>query len=544
MRSTRNAALLLLVLFQAALAHNPGSTEIEALTNLLKERPDDVDLLLRRGKLFLFYGDLPDALQDLDHVLEVQPECGQALIQRANIFYLKEEWEKALADLSRVFSLGEGDVETLALKGKVLMKLGRFDQAVNDLDRALEKKEYDIWLADRAAAHEGAGDLEAAEADLARLVEITGGLSGCEALYRLRMRGGDPAGAAEAMDAALRSDDQVPLYHLLRAEARSAAGLPGAGEDFRAALQWLRAIPDPDLWSAGDHVTATRALAGLGRADEALEEIDRARNKAGDGTLLEALETDLRRLLPREAGEDPPPAETSPAPARDASPSVGRILRGRWPAPAASRPGVDDLLVSFLAGLIWVLARASVPLLVFGSALAWSLSLGVSIALGALTAASVVLWTASASAFGPAPGSWAGPDGTVLVLCTAVASALLGWAGGVRVLRGGQAFAPHASPGGRPFIALFHLLAGMAVATPAASLFAGDAAPPAGVRVALGAAFFAGAATVLLASGATGSLLARRFRSQAEGWTIHRTGGVLIVLGAAWMATVELTRLF
>ncbi|MHC5036663.1 MAG: tetratricopeptide repeat protein [Planctomycetota bacterium] len=317
---------------ESLLAHNPGSAEIATLTKQLEKDPKNVDLLVRRARLFLVFGDLPDARKDLDQILSLDPGNEVALGLRGNVHYLKGNWEPACRDLSAAIEAGEKDAAMVALRGKVYLQLGQAEKAVQDLNRALALKEYDVWLCDRAKAFEALGKLDEAIRDMEQLVEVTGGYFGSADLVRLLMLKGKPQKAIQVLDAAIEVDP-LPLYYLLRGEAKKKTGDAQASEDFRRTLQGLADSLDRKNWGAADHQLAARALAGLRRWKEALAEVEEAKNKEKDDTDILPLIEKIRRQAEADAsgdgGEALPagliPSSSAP-PEEEESPTLGDFL--------------------------------------------------------------------------------------------------------------------------------------------------------------------------------------------------------------------------
>lgn len=524
-------ALGLLAAASHARAHNPGSVEIAELTERLAEAPDDVDLLLRRARLFLSYGDSADTISDLDRILALQPHHAEALRFRADTHYMLEHWEAALDDLDAAIAMGDEEAGTRGLRGKILSVLGRNEEALADLDRALEAREYYVWLADRVRVLEALDRLEDAVVDLERLVALTGGYFGVPDLQRLRMKQGRPDLAARAMDAAVALDPGNGSFRVLRGESRAAAGIEGDQEDFREGLRLLRTTADEEDWDAEYHRLAGRALRGLGRAGEAQAHETKARALDAADAQPPARPPTAGDIAAGPAPAVPPPAVTPKPPAAPRSP-LG-ILRGEWGIPGPSP--LRDVLAALAGGCLWALCYGGMRFLVLGAALCWPAGPLRALTGGGLTALGAALWFVTAHANHAVPGANPGTAAQVVSAFSALAGALLLGATSLQIFLGlrRQPAAP-APPTSRGYRALFLFLSGMAIPGALRALPGGGSAGSSAVSA---TAFLGGVALALCLLAVAGDVLARRvgFLAARGGAAARGAGSLLLLLGATWM---------
>lgn len=182
-----------------------------------------------RGRAWRDLGRLDEAITDLDQAVRLDPKLWAAHQVLAEVQEARGDLEAALASMTVVTRLAPTTVPYLLSKARLALRLERRKEALVDLDRALQ--------------------LDASYAE-ARLLKA-----------RLRLEGGDAAGAAREAETVLSRPGAPGLAYLIRGLARQKTGdLSGQISDFRRALAM-----SPELFSEGER----RAVAELVRSDNA-----------------------------------------------------------------------------------------------------------------------------------------------------------------------------------------------------------------------------------------------------------------------------------
>jgi serine/threonine protein kinase/Tfp pilus assembly protein PilF len=283
--------------YKSALAIDPGSLDAlvgcaETLTRLrqysaaraavesaLSIDSDAVDGLRLRAVLAVQSRQLAAARAAATHAVEVDPHSPAVFATRAFVRLAAPDLEGALEDVEKACTLDDCDASTRALRGLVLVRLGRADEGLGDLEHAIgldgEHAEARAW---RAVATLWLGRSDDVDADVQRALELH---SECGSAYLAsalqRLRAGEAKKALMHLDRALELDragvttwfgrDRV---HLWRAEI--SLNLGRFIEAIADSEHALKEAPD----SAEAHLIRSRALLRLGRAGDALEDVEAA----------------------------------------------------------------------------------------------------------------------------------------------------------------------------------------------------------------------------------------------------------------------------
>ncbi|UQA55491.1 tetratricopeptide repeat protein [Polyangium aurulentum] len=270
------AALCLFAFAPApALAHDGPSAEIAVLDVELKNRPNDVDLLLQRAALHRRLGNLASALADLARAESVAPARREIYLERGLIRQEQGDAAGAEADFSRY--LDAGPPSALALEGRAQIREAsrRFSLARADYDAALKLRgSADLYLA-RGRMDEAEGKLDRAAAGYEEgLRALSGAVTLRIALVRVEIARKHAERAVELVDEAMASAPLKADWLLLRADAHAAAGRHGAALRDRESA--LRELDETLARRPNDlaRTTRARALLALGRAVEAKKELE------------------------------------------------------------------------------------------------------------------------------------------------------------------------------------------------------------------------------------------------------------------------------
>ena len=101
------------------------------LDKILIINPNDVEILIRKGKSCEILGKTEQVIECFNHILSIQPSNVDALRSKAINFINQEKYEDAMANLDQILLTEPNDFETIYFKGIVLEQLGHLAQAVN-----------------------------------------------------------------------------------------------------------------------------------------------------------------------------------------------------------------------------------------------------------------------------------------------------------------------------------------------------------------------------------------------------------------------------
>jgi tetratricopeptide (TPR) repeat protein len=132
-------------LSRALALHLSGDLEgaIKQYGRLLKERPDDPDVLANRGAILFLLRRYEEALADFNRSLQLRPDDPDTLSLRGIALYNFKRYDEALADYNRSLELRPDHPDILSLRGAALGKLERWEKALVDFNRSLELRPDD-----------------------------------------------------------------------------------------------------------------------------------------------------------------------------------------------------------------------------------------------------------------------------------------------------------------------------------------------------------------------------------------------------------------
>ncbi len=110
----------------------------QAVQMALRERPDDVETIVQRGRIRLELGGLPGALQDVERALALDSGSAGAYLVRCAARYRLREYEGALQDCDRAIQLDRTLAAAWSQRGQVHFALDNLHQAGRDCRTALE----------------------------------------------------------------------------------------------------------------------------------------------------------------------------------------------------------------------------------------------------------------------------------------------------------------------------------------------------------------------------------------------------------------------
>lgn len=211
------------------------------------------------------------ALGDLNSALALDPASYAAVYQRANVEYELGNYPAAKADYVRLQRLNPRSTEALLGQARVAVKENNLGTAAELLQRAvdLDPNNPEIYVR-RASVRRQAGDHNGAVDDLILALSLNS--SDPKAVQALVDYGNTNYAATMAgVTNAIQLAPNNALYRYLR------ASIAEAHYNYVAAIDDFRKIIDDRMYNYhGIQASLARCLYGLGRYDEALEQIDTA----------------------------------------------------------------------------------------------------------------------------------------------------------------------------------------------------------------------------------------------------------------------------
>lgn len=249
-----------------------------ALANLdaaIAQNPQQMELYLRRGRLFRLRREWDKAIADLDKAISLDPQNLDAVLERAATKRSQSDWDGAIDDYSRAISISDRSSGAWIGRGVAYERKGEFRRALDDFDQAIEKFPEAHW------GYQARGDLrrrqrryEAAVADYDRAIELAPQQQLAVSFYRRASTWMDLQEYSLAIadfDRVLAIDPAFPLAHSTRGVCWMRKGdYTKAGFDFEEASRL-----DPEQMAHCVNLAAVSVL--LGKPDEAHKHLERAR---------------------------------------------------------------------------------------------------------------------------------------------------------------------------------------------------------------------------------------------------------------------------
>jgi tetratricopeptide (TPR) repeat protein len=288
-----------MVYVETAVAHRGMDPDIDEITHELEENPENVELLIKRGRLYRTNGEFPDSLKDLDLAAELNPDNRKILFERSFTLSAMGRDREAEVALDQYLEQASGRtrLDALAERARIRARTGQAALAIDDFNSAISiHPAMALYLA-RGELHESLGHLEEAASGYRE------GLSQLGNAILLKK------GLIRVETARKRYDEVLPLideeldrasvkteWHLRRAEV-----LAAMGKDQAAQSAHEQALAESNL-VLGKRVTAihlvTRAKVyiAMGRLQQAKHELQMAVQRAPRfseaSELLKKLEAD------------------------------------------------------------------------------------------------------------------------------------------------------------------------------------------------------------------------------------------------------------
>jgi len=226
-----------MVLVETVVAHSDVDPDIAEVTAELADQPENVGLLLRRGRLYRFNGHLIESLNDLEKAWLLDRDNRQVALARCRTLVALGREGEAEAALNRYLQGESGVSRVVALveRAHLYARTGRTDLALADFSAALALyPTVELYLA-RGHLQEQVGQLDAAAAGyregLSHLLHAT--ILRRE-LIRVKIAQGHYPEALPLIDEELAAASVKTDWYLRRAEVLAAMGQTEAADTARA----------------------------------------------------------------------------------------------------------------------------------------------------------------------------------------------------------------------------------------------------------------------------------------------------------------------
>jgi len=123
------------------------------LDKILIISPNDIEILIRKGKSCEALGKTEHAIECFNHILSIQSSNVDALRSKAIIFINQEKYEDAMTNLDQILLTNPNDFEIMYFKGIVLEQQGQHAQAVNYYLKSLKITSNDTSVLQSISLH-------------------------------------------------------------------------------------------------------------------------------------------------------------------------------------------------------------------------------------------------------------------------------------------------------------------------------------------------------------------------------------------------------
>ena len=123
------------------------------LDKILIIDPNDIEILIRKGKSCEALGKTEQAIECFNQILSIQTSNVDALRGMAIIFINQEKYEDAMINLDQILQTDPNSFEAMYFKGIVLEQLGQHAQAVNYYLKSLKITSNDTSVLQSISLH-------------------------------------------------------------------------------------------------------------------------------------------------------------------------------------------------------------------------------------------------------------------------------------------------------------------------------------------------------------------------------------------------------
>jgi len=251
---------------------------------------------LMKGRLYLEWGAMDEALSHVDLALSYDPGLGEAYFYKGYMLYESDTTGMDRGLFDQAISQGFGDAWAYYFRAITEIRDGKDEAALNDLNTAIEINEsFALAYHERAGLKRLLGDLQGSHFDYSKAVELQPDFAlAYNNRGSVKILMGDYIGAIDDYSQALDLDPGLFIALNNRGYARYYTDdAEGALKDFNAAITNSEQFTYPRLNKAS-------LLAGQGQLEEALSLLDNIMEKHPDDAMLY-----LNRGLIRELMGDP-----------------------------------------------------------------------------------------------------------------------------------------------------------------------------------------------------------------------------------------------
>lgn len=248
----RVAVLIVGILFTfgfSSFAHGDLHDRIEAVTQKIKEAPQNVTLYWERGELYRLHYEWKLALEDYDHFESLETNFAFVDLGRGKALVLGEQFSQAKAALDRFLSKFPEHGDALVARARVLAKLGDHLAAARDYTKAipLYREPQPEFFIERAQALVAASNKHVTEAIRGLdegMQKIGFGITLQIAAIDMEVQAKEYERALVRLDKLMANMPRKEAWLLRRAEILGMAGrLPEAKKTILDALAALDALP-------------------------------------------------------------------------------------------------------------------------------------------------------------------------------------------------------------------------------------------------------------------------------------------------------------
>lgn len=194
---------------------------------------------LQRGRIFIQWGSLEHAKNDLDSAIRYDPDLGEAYFYKGYILYGSDTTGRDAELFDMALSKGYFDPYAHYFRGLTAIRDGNDEMALNDMDQAIAlKSDFSLAYHERAGLKRRMGDLQGAHFDYRNAIEYDPDfVLAYNNLGSVKILLGDYEGAIEQYNKALELDPKMVLALNNRGYANYFLGnLDAAMDDFDLAI--------------------------------------------------------------------------------------------------------------------------------------------------------------------------------------------------------------------------------------------------------------------------------------------------------------------
>ena len=276
-------AVFPLVCGEFVAAHPGLDPDIDEITHELEKNPENVDLLIKRGRLYRSNGELSDSLDDLDRAEELAPENRRIILERGFTLSAMGHDRDAEVALDQYLeqATGRTRLDALAERAHIHARTGQADLAIADFTSAISMHPAMALYLARGELQESLGHLEdAASGYHEGLSRLGNAVLLKKGLIRVETKRKRYAAVLALIDEELDRASVKTEWHLRRAEVLAALGKDQAAQSaHEQALAESNRVLGKRM-TASHLLTRAKVYIAMGRVQEAKHELQLATQKA------------------------------------------------------------------------------------------------------------------------------------------------------------------------------------------------------------------------------------------------------------------------